>query len=268
MANKITQAEIDAVNVASNAGDTLTGTTTENKRVFDALPEFIITKYNTFVDWVIANFISEDKLTDLNSLTAKYTAAAAVTNGDFKCTLTGLSTLTSGDVVKVSFPSATDKTKVARLSVDNGTTYKNIYMGENLLASAVENKEIELMYNGTQFEPMCEITDTNANGTWIKKPDGTMTCTKSVSKTSIISGISGNLYSDGLNNINLGSWAKTFNAVPIATYGVRRASGDSNTFIDAVAYVSSSSAGYTSAYATISKTASLIINCHAIGFWK
>ena len=71
MANKITQAEIDAVNVASNAGDTLTGTTTENKRVFDALPEFIITKYNTFVDWVIANFISEDKLTDLNSLTAK-----------------------------------------------------------------------------------------------------------------------------------------------------------------------------------------------------
>lgn len=151
MANKITQSEIDAVNVASNAGDTLTGTTTENKRVFDALPEFIITKYNTFVDWVIANFISEDKLTDLNSLTAKYTAAAAVTNGDFKCTLTGLSTLTSGDAVKVSFPPATDKTKVARLSVDGGTNYKNIYDSTNILASEVENKSLELRYNGTQF---------------------------------------------------------------------------------------------------------------------
>ena len=96
----------------------------------------------------------QDNVDDSNGkiqLVQKYNVVSAVTNGDFKCTLTGLSTLTSGDVVKVSFPSATDKTKVARLSIDGGTTYKNIYADSQLKASLVESKKLELMYNGTQF---------------------------------------------------------------------------------------------------------------------
>lgn len=47
---KITDAEIQANNVKSVSGDKLTGTVSENKNVFDKLPEFIAARFNSLID--------------------------------------------------------------------------------------------------------------------------------------------------------------------------------------------------------------------------
>ena len=119
--------------------------------VASAINETLAGELQTNIDAV------QDNVDDSNGkiqLVQKYNVVTAVTNGDFKCTLTGLSTLTSGDVVKISFPSATLNTSVARLSIDGGTNYKNIYdelNSANILASEIENQSLELRYNGIQF---------------------------------------------------------------------------------------------------------------------
>ena len=48
--DKITTAEMNAVNVKSVSGTKLTGTATENKNTFDKLPELIVTRYNSLID--------------------------------------------------------------------------------------------------------------------------------------------------------------------------------------------------------------------------
>ena len=77
-----------------------------------------------------------------------YTTATAGSNGDFYVSLKN-TTLTNNRVVKIAFPTATNPSSNARLSIDGGTTYKNI---SNSLASRVQNQRKELVYNGTTFE--------------------------------------------------------------------------------------------------------------------
>ena len=215
MSYKITQAEIDANNVKSVVGNTLTGTVTQNKNVFDKLIEFLCGKFNTFVDYVEANMLTSSivgnlidldttykentvgainevlgDVGDVSTLTTsyktdtvgainevngklnKYLVATASSNGDFSLTISG--TLSTNNIVCIKFPSATDNTKDARLSLDGGTTYKNIkYCGDQIIALLIENEYVEFAYNGIDFQLMTKphIESTTA---YISAPDITV----------------------------------------------------------------------------------------------
>ena len=86
----------------------------------------------------------------------KFITATAGSNGDFYITLLG--TLATNDIVYISFPSATNGASNARLSVDGGTTYKNIKLYSILLASGVASKKLSFVYDGTDFVPLNPIT--------------------------------------------------------------------------------------------------------------
>ena len=78
-------------------------------------------------------------------------SATAVTNGDYKINITN--PLTSGMILYISFPAASTNTQNARLSIDNGSNYKNILnVGTyQCLGSDVELRCVSLVYNGTSF---------------------------------------------------------------------------------------------------------------------
>lgn len=84
----------------------------------------------------------------------KYNTATAGTNGDFYLTLKG--TLSVGDIVRISFPTATVPSANARLSIDGGVTYVNIVRMKSsevfqFQANGVENSLLELTYDGANF---------------------------------------------------------------------------------------------------------------------
>lgn len=115
-------------------------------------------------------------ITKLQNVT-KYLTATATTNGDYKVNITN--TLTTNDIYYIYFPSATTNTQNARLSIDDGTTYKNIkwFDTDNALGSDVELKYKVLRYDGTNFILLDNVrSGSNANGNWVKYCDGTMTC--------------------------------------------------------------------------------------------
>lgn len=94
-------------------------------------------------------------------LPPRYIAVTAGSNGDFYVTLPR--TLATNDLVYISFPAATNGASSARLSIDGGTTYKNIRMAlpngtvsYNVLASAVASSVKEFRYDGTYFQPLKE----------------------------------------------------------------------------------------------------------------
>jgi len=96
-----------------------------------------------------------------SSFIDKYVTATAGSNGDFYVTLTG--TLATNDIVYINFPTATNGASNARLSVDGGSTYKEIRMpipsgvvSYNVLASAIASKRISFVYDGTYFQPINE----------------------------------------------------------------------------------------------------------------
>jgi hypothetical protein len=88
-----------------------------------------------------------------------YVTATATTNGDYKVTLTN-TTLTTNRIIHIQFPSATDGTKIARLSIDNGNNYYTI----NLIASFIEGTRQKLLFNGTDFELCNFLQYVRANG--------------------------------------------------------------------------------------------------------
>lgn len=83
----------------------------------------------------------------------KYTTATAGSNGDFYVNFDGASGLASGDLVHIIFPAATDNTKNARLSINNGTNYYTIKdsEGNTMKSSYVENMTNTLYFDGTYF---------------------------------------------------------------------------------------------------------------------
>lgn len=123
-----------------------------------------------------------------------YTTATAGNNGDFHVTLTN-TTLTNGRVVKISFPTATNGTSNARLSIDGGVTYINVRMGSvNVIAEELQNRRLEMVYDGTYFGFVGSIRGSNANGEWIKYADGTMICRRNIIATLNCSSVWGSLY--------------------------------------------------------------------------
>ena len=69
MSYKITETEVEAVEVSSTVGDTLTGTVAQNKQIFDDYPDLIVDKFNDLCDHVDDDFISQDELGTLANLT-------------------------------------------------------------------------------------------------------------------------------------------------------------------------------------------------------
>lgn len=261
MAYKITQSEIDALNVQSIVGDALPGNTiADKKELFDKLPEFICSKFNDYVDHVEADFIDSNDLGDLSILTtdtktsavnainevnlnSKYHTATADTNGDFKVDFPSTFVLSSGDIVKISFPSATDNTKDARLSVDDGTTYINIYTSMNIPADAIENQNISFVYDGTNFVPLDTVAFRDANFTYYHYPDGKAEADGSHTKGSAHTWTAdGNLYRS--DELTVPFMAGVFNAIPITVSISPRTSDNAAAAIGQQRSLSSTSTTY------------------------
>ena len=106
-----------------------------------------------------------------------YVTATAGSNGDFHCTLSN-PTLTPGRAIKIAFPEATDGSEPARLSV-NGVSgdYTNCKMGNiDIVADELQDRMLEMIYDGTDFGFKGSIRGSNSNGNWTKFSDGTMIC--------------------------------------------------------------------------------------------
>lgn len=100
--------------------------------------------------------ISADNLSRLE----KYTLATAGSNGDFYVNFPNGANVATNDIVFIVFPAATNGASNARLSVDNGASYKPIYNVVAQKASDVQNRKLELVYDGTNFVNIDEETPT------------------------------------------------------------------------------------------------------------
>lgn len=112
----------------------------------------------------------------VNNVT-KYLTATAGANGDFWIDIEN--DLVAGMVLYISFPTATNPASNARLSIDGGVTYINVRMGSvNVIAEELQNRRLEMVYDGTYFGFVGSIRGGAAdeNGEWIKYADGTMIC--------------------------------------------------------------------------------------------
>jgi hypothetical protein len=93
--------------------------------------------------------VMDSAIYDLDSIT-RYISPTLVTAADLKITILG--TLATGQIIKLIVPSIVS-TSAARLSIDNGTTYKDIVY-ENAVASIgtdISGKYITMYYNGTNW---------------------------------------------------------------------------------------------------------------------
>jgi hypothetical protein len=88
------------------------------------------------------------------SRSEKYTWAAAGSNGDFYVNYPGSANLATTDIVMIWFSAATNGASNARLSVDGGTTYKNIKLSTIRIASEVASRKLSFVYDGTDFVPL------------------------------------------------------------------------------------------------------------------
>lgn len=102
-------------------------------------------------DIKLAGNLNGIDIIDLDNVT-KFLSATAVTNGDYKVNISN--TLTTNMFVYLYLPNATTSTQTARLSIDDGSTYKNIKLlrGANTLtANYIQNNFAILRYNGTDW---------------------------------------------------------------------------------------------------------------------
>lgn len=81
-----------------------------------------------------------------------YITATAGSNGDFYVSIP--LALATNNIVKISFPTATNGASNARLSVDGGTTYKDIKLSTIRIASEVQSRQLSFRYDGTDFVPL------------------------------------------------------------------------------------------------------------------
>lgn len=82
----------------------------------------------------------------------RYLLATAGSNGDFILNIDGASGLAVNDIIRVAFPTATNSSSNARLSIDGGINYINIAnkVG-NISANKVHKRKLKLMYDGINF---------------------------------------------------------------------------------------------------------------------
>jgi len=163
-------------------------------------------------------FNNDAAITNLDNVT-KYITATAGSNGDFKINISNI--LATNMILYVNFPAATTNTANARISIDDGTTYKNIkfFDSTQTIASEVESKKKTLYYDGTDFILTdYEYSRTNANGRFIKYKDGRLTNIKVVSTSVTVSSADGNIYKSG--TIDLGSLAAPFTSINSSAFEI------------------------------------------------
>src|SRR5574344_1482698 len=98
---------------------------------------------------------AETNITNLQNVT-KYITATTGSNGDFNIDL-GIIPYT-GMIIYVRFPTPTNSSSNARLSINNGTTYYPIYYaGVQIIASDCTGKYVKMYLNGTNFEIVDKI---------------------------------------------------------------------------------------------------------------
>lgn len=151
---------------------------------------------------------AETDIDKLENIT-KFISATATTNGDFKVNITN--TLATGMIVYIAFPTATVNTASARLSIDNGTTYKNVL---NILASEIENRNVCFRYDGTNWQLNSIVNHTNSNGSYTLFPDGSMiSMQKKVFTNIAVNTANGSLFIN-LPFITLNNFPKNFASIP------------------------------------------------------
>jgi len=95
------------------------------------------------------NLNKNEDATELNTL---FNTATISVNSDYILDIDSFYSLSTGSKISIDFPTAIDDTQNARLSIDNGSTFKNIFQdGSQILGSAVEDTQQTLYYDGTQF---------------------------------------------------------------------------------------------------------------------
>lgn len=85
------------------------------------------------------------------SRSERFTPAEAGANGDFKINIDGADGLEINDIVRVYFGEATNGSKKARLSIDDGVTYYDIKSRD---AKDIENKTAVLHFDGEFWIPV------------------------------------------------------------------------------------------------------------------
>lgn len=98
--------------------------------------------------------VTTDEVYAVNTLSngKQRLTSVAGSNGDYNLNTTIV--LATDIELTISFPTATVSTSNARLSIDNGATYKNIKLlrgSSTIPASLIQNKKYVLYYNGTDW---------------------------------------------------------------------------------------------------------------------
>lgn len=205
-------------------------------------------------------FNNDADITNLKNVT-KIITATATTNGDFKVNISNA--LATGLIVYIAFPTATVNTASARLSIDDGTTYKNIY---SILASEIESRSVSFRYDGTNWQLDSIINHTNANGNYTKYPDGTMmTMQKTVFTNVAITNANGALFIN-MPAISLNNFPISFTSIPVVNNTIQTGS---LTFMSSTGTPTTTNPGNIFLMRTAS-TASISgeIHTHAVGKWK
>ena len=127
-------------------------------------------------------------------------------------------------------------------------------------------------YEGTwtNWSPQTIDSATNANGTYIKYPDGTMICTKLVEGSVDITNTWGQGYTTGdTNTVSLGNFAQTFTAVPIVQVTPARGTNSLNFWLSTIDGTTTQFAGNIGLLRfTSHASVSYKLNVVAIGRWK
>ena len=140
----ITQAETNITNIETNITNIETNITNIEADITNIEADI------TNIEADITNI--EADITTIENVTQYLTATADV-NGDYKIDIPTV--LATNMFLSIAFPTATTNTQGARISIDNGITYKNIvnldFYYTPILAKEIENKRVFLYYNGTNW---------------------------------------------------------------------------------------------------------------------
>ena len=109
----------------------------------------------------------------------------------------------------------------------------------------------------------------NANGSYVKFPDGTLMCWKTVKQSNIaINSAWGSAY-ESTTQASFGSWPVPFIEKPMVECTMQQESGTVTAFPQQISGVTTTSAGTTYAWSPRSQTsATIIFGILGIGRWK
>jgi len=111
------------------------------------------------------------------------------------------------------------------------------------------------------------ISGSNANGNYVKYPNGTMICTKIYNYHADINNAEGSLYYGA--RVSMGDWPVPFIAMPAVQVSAVSTGNGSSVFLDTVKNVSVTSAGTINAYKTQPiSSATFDVHVTATGRWK